>query len=78
MAFKKQSGRKSSGGFGARKSTRVVEDKKLIDVNDVEFLRRCMTEHGKINPARLIGASAKQQRLIKHGIRRARNMGLLA
>ena len=60
-----------------RKRSRYLDDVKVIDINDYEFLRKFVTEYGKIIPARLTGASAKQQRLIKHGIRRARNMGLV-
>ena len=48
-----------------------------IDITDYERLRRFLTEHGKILPARLTGASAKQQRQIRQGVRRARNIGLL-
>ena len=50
----------------------------VVDTNDVEFLRRFVTEYGKIIPARLTGVTAAQQRQIKQGVRRARNMGLLA
>ena len=50
----------------------------IIDVNDVEFLRHYVTEYGKIIPARVTGVTAMQQRQIKKGVRRARNMGLLA
>jgi small subunit ribosomal protein S18 len=50
----------------------------VVDVNDVEILRRFMTEYGKIIPARLTGVTAAQQRDIKRGVRRARNLGLLA
>ena len=49
-----------------------------IDENDSEFLSQFVTEHGKIIPARLTGANAKQQRQIKRGVRRARVMGLIA
>jgi small subunit ribosomal protein S18 len=54
-----------------------LEGVKEIDVNNSDFLRQFMTEHGKIVPSRLTGASAKQQRQIKHGIRRCRVVGLL-
>ena len=60
-----------------RKKSRFLEGVKDIDISDVEFLRKFMTDHGKIMPARMIGASAKQQRLIRQGIRRARVMGML-
>ncbi len=86
MAYnnKRKSPRSSSKDTGktdnlmARKRSRYLGDVKAVDINDYEFLRRFVTDHGKIIPARLTGASAKQQRLIKLGVRRARNMGLLA
>jgi small subunit ribosomal protein S18 len=61
-----------------RKKSRYLEGVKDIDIRDVEFLRKFMTDHGKIMPSRMTGANAKQQRLIRQGIRRARQMGLLA
>ena len=60
-----------------RKRSRFLEGIKHIDIHDVEFLRRFLTEHGKVLPARLTGASSKQQRQIRQGICRARLMGLL-
>jgi len=60
-----------------RKLSRYLEGVTRIDVNDHDFLRKFVTEHGKIIPARLTGATAKQQRQIKLGVRRARNMGLI-
>jgi len=60
------------------KRTRALDPNDIVDVNDVEFLRRFVTEYGKIIPARLTGVTAAQQRQIKQGVRRARNMGLLA
>jgi small subunit ribosomal protein S18 len=62
----------------ARKRTRVLDPNDVVDINDVEFLRRFVTEYGKIIPARLTGVTAAQQRQIKQGVRRARNMGLMA
>jgi len=61
-----------------RKRVRVLDPNDIVDVNDVDFLRRFITEYGKIVPARLTGVTAAQQRQIKQGVRRARNMGLLA
>ncbi len=49
-----------------------------IDVNDIETLRHYVTDYGKIIPARITGVTAQQQRRIKQGVRRARNMGLMA
>ena len=74
----KRRSRRSNNDEGTlRKRSRYLDDVKVIDINDHEFLRKFVTEYGKIIPARLTGASAKQQRQIKQGIRRARNMGLI-
>lgn len=62
----------------ARKRSRALDPNDIIDTNDIECLRRFVTEYGKIIPARLTGVTAAQQRQIKQGVRRARNMGLLA
>lgn len=71
-------GKKPRRDEAPRKRSRFLEGVKDIDLNDFEFLRQFVTEHGKIVPSRLTGASAKQQRQIKQGIRRARVMGLIA
>lgn len=62
--------------FARRRPALPANDK--IDLNDIELLRRYVTEYGKIIPARVTGVTAMQQRAIKKGVRRARNMGLLA
>ena len=56
---------------------RMPDDVSVIDDNDPEFLRRFVTEQGKILPIRISGMTAKQQRRMKRGVRRARNMGLV-
>ncbi len=61
-----------------RKRARYLDPNTIVDSNDTDFLRRFVTEHGKIVPARITGVTAMQQREIKRGVRRARNMGLLA
>ena len=63
--------------FGARKRSRHLEGVTQIDPGDYDLLRKFLTDHGKIIPARLTGSSAKLQRQIKHGVRRARVMGLM-
>lgn len=60
-----------------RKRTRVLEGVRKVDTEDLDLLRRCMTEYGKIMPVRLTGATAMQQRRLARAIRRARVMGLL-
>ncbi len=57
---------------------RSLDGVKAIDCRDYELLSRFVTEFGKILPARLTGATPKQQRRIKHAVRRARNIGVMA
>ena len=78
-------GRGRTGGRGRRRTEEVVrrrsrhlENVKRVNPSEYDLLRQFVTEHGKIMPARLTGASAKQQRQIKRGVRRARVMGILA
>jgi small subunit ribosomal protein S18 len=61
-----------------RKRAKILEPNTVVDINDIDLLRRFVTDYGKIIPARISGVTAAQQRKIKHGVRRARNMGLLA
>ena len=53
-------------------------DVTVIDVNDVEFLKRYVGDQGKIMPRRMSGLKSVQQRKVKQGVRRARSMGLMA
>lgn len=69
--------REPRGMMATRKRGNPLDSNAVIDLNDTEWLRRFMTDYGKILPARLTGVNAAQQRLIKKGIRRARNVGLL-
>ena len=84
MAMQKRNSRKTDrdgrdrDSLPARKRTRVLDPNDIVDINNVEFLRRFVTEYGKIVPARLTGITAAQQRQVKQGVRRARNMGLMA
>lgn len=52
-------------------------DVTVVDITDVDFLRRYVSEHGKILPQRLSGLNAAQQRKVKRGVRRARTMGIM-
>lgn len=60
-----------------RTRARLLKADQQVDYRDYEFLRKFMTERGKITPGRITGANAKQQRQVKRAIRRARVMGLL-
>ncbi len=70
--------RSRNDGLNVKKRSRLLEPHDVVDIDDIEFLRRFVTEFGKIIPARLSGVTAHQQRQIRQGITRARNMGLLA
>ncbi len=76
MAFKKTM---STAGeeFAARKRP-PLGPKDQIDVNDIETLKYYITDYGKILPARITGITSAQQRQIRQGVKRARNMGLMA
>lgn len=61
--------------YGPRR--RQLDNVQHIGSRDYELLRKFVTDHGKILPARITGISARQQRTAKRYIRRARVMGLL-
>ena len=50
---------------------------KKIDYKEYKFLRKFITEQGKIIPAHVTGVSAKYQRLITSEIKKARVLALL-
>lgn len=75
---RKRTERKARNEAGmARKRGHLLKGVRVINPYDVEFLRKFMTEHGKIMPSRLTGASSKQQREIRRQIRRNQVIGLL-
>lgn len=48
-----------------------------IDYKNADFLRRFITEDGKIRPRRQTGTCAKHQRELAKAIKRARHLALL-
>jgi len=50
---------------------------KKIDYKEYKFLKKFITEQGKIIPAHVTGVSAKYQRLITNEIKKARVLALL-
>jgi len=76
---KRSKGRKRRRSFETvvRRRSRHLDGVTEIDGRNYDLLRQFVTEHGKIIPSRLTGATAKQQRQIKRGVRNARTMGLL-
>lgn len=79
MAYQKKerAAREDRGEFATHRRPELPANDK-IDFNDIELLKHYVTEYGKIIPARVTGVTAMQQRQIKKGVRRARNMGLMA
>ena len=56
---------------------RVIDDTTPVDWKNVEWLRRFITENGRILPRRMTGNSQRRQREIARAIKRARHMALL-
>ncbi len=50
---------------------------KMINYKEHKFLRKFLTDQGKIIPGYVTGVSAKYQRLISKEIKKARNIALL-
>ena len=50
---------------------------KKIDYKEYKFLRKFITEQGKIIPAHVTGVSAKYQRMLTREIKKARILALL-
>ncbi len=75
----------ATGGFGKRRGGRrevcpFKADKKLIDQLDYknpEFLKRFVTDRGRMIPRRISGVSAFYQRRLAQEIKRARAVAFL-
>ena len=66
--------------INSKKICPFKEDNELIDKIDYKeykFLKKFITEQGKIIPAHVTGVSAKYQRLIAMEIKKARVLALL-
>lgn len=61
-----------------RKVCVFCEDKIKIDYKDMPFVRKFVTDRGKIAPRRQSGCCALHQRMVAAAIKRARHAGLLA
>jgi small subunit ribosomal protein S18 len=48
-----------------------------IDYKELRMLRRCVSENGKISPARMTGFTRIQQRQLKKAIENARFLALI-
>jgi len=56
---------------------RVIDDTTPVDWKNAEWLRRFMTENGRILPRRMTSNSQHRQREIARAIKRARQIALL-
>ena len=74
----KRKPRGPKGQFKRRKRKPCVFciDKKVLDYKDASYVRRFMTDRGKIAPRRLTGCCALHQRHVAKVIKRARQLGL--
>jgi small subunit ribosomal protein S18 len=54
-----------------------AEQVKVIDYKNVSFLRRFMTDRGRIESRRRLNTCAKHQRALARAIKRARHLALL-
>lgn len=52
-------------------------DKNELDYKDIAFVRRFMTDRGKIAPRRNSGCCALHQRMVSKAVKRARQIGLV-
>ena len=80
--IKKSAGKKKATGLKKRvfrkKVCRMCTDKvKELDYKSPRDFQRYTTERGKIVPRRVMGACAKQQRMIAMPIKKARQMAVL-
>ena len=75
------------GGPGGRPRGRFVRRRKVcafcaekvthIDYNDIDKIRRFVSERAKIEPRRRTGVCAKHQRALRSAIQRARQIALV-
>jgi small subunit ribosomal protein S18 len=72
--------RRGGGGFGRgrrRACVMCVEKMTSIDYKDFSFLRRFLSDRGRIESRRKSGTCAKHQRALAQAIKRARHLALL-
>lgn len=56
----------------------TAEGVKEIDYKDLNTLKNCVTETGKIVPSRISGTNARYQRQLATAIKRARFLALIS
>ena len=69
---------KRRGGMRRKKVCQFCADKnKTIDYKDVDTLKKCVTERGKILPRRITGTCSIHQREVTKAIKKARVVALM-
>ena len=63
--------------FFKKKTCKFCDMDRVPDFKEFDFLRKFITEQGKILPRRITGTSAKHQRSLALEIKKARYMALL-
>ena len=71
--------RRPGGGMRRRRKicTYCSEENKEIDYKDTAYLKKFISERGKILPRRITGSCAKHQRELTVALKRARHIALL-
>lgn len=70
--------RRGGGGMRRKKVCQFCADKtESIDYKDVETLKKCVTDRGKILPKRVTGTCSKHQREVTTAVKRARIVALM-
>ncbi|HEV2529965.1 MAG TPA: 30S ribosomal protein S18 [Thermomicrobiales bacterium] len=65
------------GGRGRGRKEPIFAPDDVVDYKDVQRLRRCLDERGKISNRRKTNCNAGQQRALTVAVKRARHMALL-
>ena len=58
-------------------SKNTIDKDNIIDYKDIQFLKKFLSEKGKITPRRLSYTSIKKQKNLSNAIKRARYLALL-
>ena len=65
------------GGGGGRRKQPIFADNEVVDYKDIQRLRQCIDERGKLLPRRKTYCSAGKQRELTTAVKRARHLALL-
>ncbi|MFH1826493.1 MAG: 30S ribosomal protein S18 [bacterium] len=79
MTRERRKPKKKPTQFKKRKKRPCVfcVDQKEMDYKDVSFVRRFLTDRGKIAPRRLTNCCALHQRMVAKVVKQSRQMGLV-